>query len=171
MHGKKDLILFQTKKGTIRCWLRASVIDEEAAEEIEERRNCFANQFGEGGIGNWWNRNWVLVDWGITLTRLKPDWNFWKKIGTNGGAYNEGTKGLRLGFWGIRCLERKGGEVMSDGLHLHLRQVQVSVIKVQATLALAAHLHLLQVQVSASDRLEFGLYHIIEQLFFFVKNL
>jgi hypothetical protein len=34
------------------------------------------------------------------------DWNFWKKIGTNGGAYNEGTRGLRLGFWGIRCLQR-----------------------------------------------------------------
>jgi hypothetical protein len=35
------------------------------------------------------------------------DWNCWKNIGTNGSAYNEGSRGLRLGFWGIRCLHRK----------------------------------------------------------------
>jgi hypothetical protein len=101
-------------------------------EGIVSRINSGREELGIGriGIGYWWNRNWVLVDWGITLTRfatlsrLKPDWNLGKKIGTNDGAYDEGTKGLRLGFWGIRCLERKGGEVMSDGL---------SVIKVQAT--------------------------------------
>jgi hypothetical protein len=58
------LFLFQTKKETIQSWLRIYAIDEEAAEEIARGGNCFAKQ-------------WELVEWGIT--RLQPDWNFWKK--------------------------------------------------------------------------------------------
>jgi hypothetical protein len=35
------------------------------------------------------------------LEFLEINWNEWRRV-------NEGTRGLRLEFWGIRCLERKG---------------------------------------------------------------
>jgi hypothetical protein len=48
------LILFGTRKGTIRGWLRIYVIDEEAAEEIARGGNCFAKQ-------------WELVEWELGI--------------------------------------------------------------------------------------------------------
>ena len=122
------------------------------ARDYTPKRGEIKLEIGDQAIGNWWIRNWELVDqatrqlgdqelvdweereWRFEIRERHPpkpfgnisvrggaeagdtrksrgasareerDWNFWKKFGTNGGAYNEGTRGLRLGFWGIRCL-------------------------------------------------------------------
>jgi hypothetical protein len=64
-------------------------IYEEGAEDIGRGGNCFAKQTGEGGIGYWWNRNWVngigglghnldTVETGLEF--LEKNWNEWRRI-------------------------------------------------------------------------------------------
>jgi hypothetical protein len=99
-------------------------IYEEGAEEIGRGGNCFAKQTGERVMREELSENQAnrqsgnqaigrsgisgLGIGGMGIGGLGIGFMM-EKIGTNGGAYNEGTRGLRLGFWGIRCEQRKEG--------------------------------------------------------------